>query len=294
MRALWAFEPFHQNQQSVKGMHDLLLQLTGRPAHVEYGFIATRAQAELNLAFHVEAKDRFSTYPRQLIFDALRKAKVSARPQQVHVRGRDTFSTTEAVDAFLKLARQRKVDCVALFTHGRKGYSRLALGSFAETAIHRSAKNLLIAGPKTRFSKNVKSAFLFSDFGPKAKKQVREALMLARGLQARLTVFHAAQVIYKWSLDESDPEVLAYRKKTDRMKNWILSEAERVGVACDVRVTSAFNSASELGLAEAAKAKADLLIVTSKVGPLEALVGGSVTRHIIRTANRPVLVLKSR
>jgi nucleotide-binding universal stress UspA family protein len=40
------------------------------------------------------------------------------------------------------------------------------------------------------------------------------------------------------------------------------------------------------------KKKIDLVAVSAKIGPMAALIGGSITRQIVRGSQVPVLVLK--
>lgn len=44
MKALWAFEPFHQDKTRIKGMHNTLSLLAGSPSKVEVGFVVTRTE----------------------------------------------------------------------------------------------------------------------------------------------------------------------------------------------------------------------------------------------------------
>ena len=49
-----------------------------------------------------------------------------------------------APEAILRLADQEKVDLIAMATHGRSGWSRIAVGSVAETVLHKSATPVLL------------------------------------------------------------------------------------------------------------------------------------------------------
>ena len=292
MKALWAFEPFHQDDTRTKGMHSTLRQLAGSSSNIEVGFVVTRTEGELSQAFDVPAEERFSTYPKKLTEKALRKAKVPIEHGKIHVVDYPTLSNTKAVDQLLGLAKSRNADLIAMYTHSRKGFARLVLGSFAETAIHRSKVSLLLVNPKCSFSKTIKSIFFASDFAPASKKNLKRVLLLCRQVRAKLTVFHQAEIIYKWSMDESNPKIHAYRRKVNRMQEWIKQECQRSGVSCAVIVKSEFSATSDLAIKTAAKAKADLIVVAAKSGPTAALMGGSITRQIVRGSNKPILILK--
>jgi nucleotide-binding universal stress UspA family protein len=111
-------------------------------------------------------------------------------------------------------------------------------------------------------------------------------------LKSNLTVFHQAEVIYKWSLDESNPKIHAYRRKVDRMKTWIEQECHRAGISVEVIVASELKATSDMIFANMKKKKIDLVVVSAKAGPMAALMGGSITRQIVRGSRVPVLVLK--
>ncbi len=176
LKALWAFEPFHQNAISLKGMYLLLRQLVGTASNIEVGFVVTRSEPELYLAYNIHENARFTSYPRKIMKDALRKAKVLIEDKKLHLIDFDTISNTKAVDRFLALAQSRGADLIALYTHGRKGYKRFLLGSFAETAIHRSKINLLLINPLSKVPLKIKSIIFASDFTPASKKFLKRSL----------------------------------------------------------------------------------------------------------------------
>ncbi len=292
MKALWAYEPFHQDENRVRGVHQLLKQLVGTPSNIEVGFIVTRNESNLNLAFDIPPEERFSLYPRKLIKESLKKLKIGIDDKKIHVIDYETSSDTKAVDRLLSLAKSRNSDLIALYTHSRHGFQRFVLGSFAETAIHRSRVNLLLASPKVDFSKEVENVFFMTDFSPASGKHLKRVLQICKQLKATLTVFHAAEVIYKWSLDESNPKIHAYRRKVARTQSNIEQECQLAGIKCSVIVRSEMRSVTEMALQSAKKCKSDLIVIAAKSGAMTALMGGSITRQVVRESEKPVLVLK--
>ena len=292
MKILWAFEPFHQDQIRIQGMHNLLKQLVDHPSDMEIGFVVTRSEQELYLEIKIPLKERFSVYPRQIIKSILRKAKCTVEDKKIHVLDFETVSNRKAVDCLLSLAKHRDTDLIALYTHARHGLMRLALGSFAETAVHRSKISLLLMNPKTKSPSQIKQVLYSSDFSSASISDLKRVIKLCKHLDAGLTIFHQAQVIYKWSLDEGNPKIHDYRRKVDRMQERIEQKCLSAGLSTKVIVASEFSATTELILKTATEVKADLIVVSAKVGPAAALMGGSVTRKIIRESTKPVLVLK--
>ena len=292
MKALWAYEPFHQDKARIKGLHQLLKQLVTQPSHIEVGFIVTRTEPSLNLAFDVPYQERFSLYPHKLVKQSLQKAGVRIDDKKIHVVDHQTFSNSNAVAQLLKLAKARNKDLIALYTQSRHGLQRLTLGSFAETAIHQSRINLLLLNPGAALSPKMKAVFYMTDLAPASKKHFKQVVSICKQLQTRLTVFHAAEVIYQWSLEQHDPQVRAYRRKVASMQAWMEQECRRASIPCDVIIHSAMRPVTEMALKFAKQSKADLIVVAAKSSAMAALMGGSITRQIVRASKKPVLVLK--
>jgi nucleotide-binding universal stress UspA family protein len=292
MKALWAFEPFHQDQNRIKGMHKILSLLTGSPSKVEVGFIVTGNESSLNLAFDIPEEDRFTFYPRKLIKQELKQSQIKIDDKNIHVINYKTLSNTKAVDRLLRLAKDREADVIGLFTHAKKGFLRFAIGSFAETAIHRSKSSLLIFNPQTKVSPNLKNILFASDFSPASKQFLKKVILYSKKLNSHLTILHHAEVIYRWSLDESNPEIQAYRRKVNRMKTWIEQECQSAGVSSEVIIVADFTSTPDHIFKVVKNKKIDLIVICAKAGPLAALMGGSITRQVVRESTKPVLVLK--
>lgn len=293
MKTLWAFEPRSQSVTSIKGMARLLMQFAPGPRDLEVGYVVTESEMYLYTAYDVPESERFTAFPKKLIELDLKKAAVKMDPSKIHIFNYRTMSTTPAVDHLLKQTRKRGARLLALYTQNKVGIERLVLGSFAETAVHRSRIDLLLAGPKTKFAKRTRNIFFASDFSPKAKKDLGKVIDLCQHFGAGLTVFHAANVRYQWAIDETDPKLKAYRRATDQMAEWIANQCSRAGVANSVVINADFNSIPNQALKSARKTKADLIVVRAKIGPGAALMGGSVTRNILRNSRVPVLILKS-
>lgn len=292
MKTLWALEPFHQDNKRIVGMHTMLTQIIGKKSEVQVGFVVTRKENELALAFDIPMKDRFTSYPRKLIKNILAKAKIKIKDKDIFVEDFETFSTTKAVDHMLALAKKNGSELLALYTHSRRGFARFTLGSFAETAIHNSKINLLLAGPNTNFPTKIKNIFYSSDFSPEGKNHLKQVIELASSTGAKLTVFHAPKLTYKWVKNETDLDTQNYRNQVNKISKDIENDCKKAGVECNVILGTEIKPISELALKVAKKSKADLMVVSAKTGKVGALMGGSITRQLVRGSEKPVLVLK--
>lgn len=292
MKALLALEPSHQDKARLVGMHNALSQLAGSESKVEVGFVVTGTESTLNLAFDIPEDERFTSYPRKLIEQELINAGIKPDDKKIHVVDYPTYSNTKSVDRFLKLASSRGANLIGLFTHGKTGYLRFAVGSFAETAIHRSKISLLIFNPLMTVAPKIKNVLYASDFSAASKKHLKKVIDHCKNLGAELTVFHHAEVIYDWSMEKSNSKTSSYRKTVDQMKNWTEQECRRSGISCKVIVASGFDATADLIFTTVKKNKVDLIVVSAKSGPLVALMGGSITRQVVRESDVPVLVMK--
>ncbi len=292
MKALWSFEPFYQNKNKIKGMHNTLKALTGSASKIEVGFVVTHTESSLSLAFDIPPSERFSHYPRKLIKQEMKNAGVSMPAEKIHIVDYATLSHVKAFEQLLALANNRGAQLIGLFTHSKKGYSRFTIGSFAETAILRSNINLLIINPKSQESAKIKNVFFAYDFTPASKEKLKEVISYCKKIKSHLTVFHHAEVVYAWPANESHAEIKSYRRKVNRTKQWVEEECHRSGLSTEVIVVADFQPTSDLILAQAKKTKADLIVVNAKVGRAAAFMGASITRQVVRGSTLPVLVLK--
>lgn len=292
MKTLWALEPFHQDTKKIKQMHNLILQFLDSRNELEVGYIATGAENELALAFDVPAEERFTIYPLNLIKKLLKKAKIRIDNSNIFVEYFDTLSTTKAVDHLLAHAKKADSELIVVASHTRHGIKRLVLGSFAETIIHRSGKSILVVNPNTTFSKKISNIFYSSDFGSNERKYIIQAIELSAKLKAKLTIFHMPKISYNWELDESESGTEGYRDHVKKMCKDIQNECSKRKVECKTIIPTVIKPISELAIKVAKKSHADLIVVSAKSGPLTALMGGSITRQIVRTSHQPVLILK--
>jgi nucleotide-binding universal stress UspA family protein len=291
MKLLWALEPFHQKEAHTNQFHHFLTKFTKDKDMVEASFIVTETETELNTAFDVPLKERFTIYPLKLLKAFLQKSSVLIPKSKLHLVHYRTLSNAGAADRLLALAGKRKCDVVALYTRSSKGLKRWVLGSFAETIVHRSKLDLLIVSPEMKLPAEIKKVVVASDFTQASRKHLEKVILFCRERNSELVVLHVAQFIYNYP-EEKEESIVAYRKSVDAYKRWIEMKCANSHVACEIKITAEFEKVSEFVNKEAEKRKADLIVLSAKTGKFTALMGGSVTRQVLRSAKIPVLVLK--
>jgi nucleotide-binding universal stress UspA family protein len=219
-----------------------------------------------------------------------------ARAEGVRTR----FSVDEGapVAAILKAAESDRSSLICLGTHGREGVERLVLGSVAEKVL-RTAKCPVLTvsepgderAPKEAVFKNILCAV---DFATLSLKALEYSLSLSQEAGGRLTLFHAVE----WFPDEptwvGSPNVADYKSQMEEQVRERLQEIVPPGVRdwCEVDIVVRSGRAYRELLALAKERKADLIAMGVRGrNPLDIMLFGSTTQHVVRRAECPVLTI---
>jgi nucleotide-binding universal stress UspA family protein len=213
---------------------------------------------------------------------------------------RTRFSVAEGapVNEILKAAETDGSSIICLGTHGREGVERLVLGSVAEKVLRKSRCPVLTVSepgderaPKEAVFKNILCAV---DFATLSLKAVEYCLSLAQEAGGRLTLFNAVE----WFPDEpiwiGSPNVSDYRVEMEKQVRTRLEEVvpREARDWCDVSVVVRSGKAYRELLAVAADEKSDLIAMGVRGrNPLDIMLFGSTTQHVVRHAACPVLTI---
>lgn len=153
--------------------------------------------------------------------EARRKLEAFARESVRDVPCRTMIRTGDLADVIPAMIRDHDIDMVVLGTHGRRGVSKMMLGSGAEK-IYRSAQcPVLTVGPKAHAKDWKLSRILCAvDLAHDAEPVLHYALSLAEENEAALLVMHAIPIV-PW---QHRPEVEA--KTVRQLQSLIPPEAE--------------------------------------------------------------------
>ncbi|MBL7556003.1 MAG: universal stress protein [Bdellovibrionaceae bacterium] len=291
MKALWAVEPFHQNKSQIKNAYKLIKEVCGNE-EIEVGFVVTRTENELNLAYEIPKKDRFSEYPQQLIKKKLANAGIPTKLLNINVIDYPTYSKSKAAMRLLKIGKDRKCDICIIYSQGGSKLKKMFLGSFAESAVHFSEIKLLVINPYSKLSGKIKTVMFCHEPSKKSSEALNEMIKFCKQLKAKLVIFHAAHFWYETPESEMDEEVEAYKNSVKKWQKEIEYNCAKSQVKCEFQITPEFAMVSELAIKTAKKVGADLISVLAKSTSTTALMGGSVTRQLLRGSDLPVLVLR--
>lgn len=292
MKVLWGLDPFHLSKTQMKQVYGFVNAVVGENGGLEVGYIVNRLEQELNLAFDIPAEERFTSYPASILTKKLTQAGVPTSKIPIHVVDFPTVSTSATAERLLKLSKERKCDLVAISSQGGSAIRKLFLGSFAETAVHLSDKKILVLNPHFKLAKKIKTVFFCYEPSDWGEKGLHEIIDFCHDQGAKLVVFHAAQFIYAYRDKDAVPKVKEYKNEINRTVKRIEELCSRKKVRCKVKISADFSAISERALKLAKRTKADLIAVVAKSGPATALMGGSVTRQILRGSKIPVLVIR--
>lgn len=201
----------------------------------------------------------------------------------------------------LDRARAWPADVVVMGTHGRGGFERWVLGSVTEKVLRRAPCPVLTVPPPAR-GLHPSGAVLFRtivcpvDFSEASLAALGHALKLAEESCAEITVVHVLECLVE---DEPGariagfdvPEFRRYLEKDAREKlRGIVPEAARDWCRPRQEVVGGRPWREILRVAE--ERQADLVVMGVRGrSPVDIVLFGSTTQHVVRGAKCPVLVV---
>ena len=201
-------------------------------------------------------------------------------------------------DAIVEQARRLSADLITLGTHGRSGFSRLALGSITEKVIRIAPCAVLIVPPRApdavpRGVDAYQRILCPVDFSACSRRALEQAVSIAAEARARVTVAHVIDI----PPDASAPE----RPDLEPFRRFYFDQAHRCmnGLLGPVRHADGIDELLLAGkpyreiLRVAAEQQADLIVLgVHGRAAVDRLLFGSVTEQIVRRASCPVLTVR--
>jgi nucleotide-binding universal stress UspA family protein len=199
----------------------------------------------------------------------------------------------EPPDVVVDIAREKKVDLIAMGTHGRKGIKRLIMGSVTSKVIVNAPCDVMVVKkPCTECTGEYKSILVPFDGSEFSKKAIEHACQLSKIDKAEIKVLY---VIPRYE------EMIEFFK-TESIKKSLAQEAEKIineakklasyhGLTADERIQE--GHVGEKIIETANKLKNDLIVMAAHgwKGVSKAIMG-STTERVIMNTPCPVLVVK--
>lgn len=284
MKILWAFDPFQTNSEQQIMARKLLGAISSSKDELAAIYVASNAEAELATAFSIPASKRYSSYPKKLMSAAIKRLNI--RRMKVEVLSEKSISLTAAVKQITDYTKKKKTDLILIATNNKKILPRLVFGSFAESIIHLSNCDLLIFHQKTKVKENTPKRILYAhDFTAKGAIGLERAITYAKKWEAQLAIVHIP-------VPEAGMSASEFKESTQKKVMRLEKTLEKHKVNYQVYLEDEVRPSSETILSMAKNVAADVIAVAAQAKKLEALLGGSVTRQILRESELPTLVLK--
>ena len=185
-----------------------------------------------------------------------------------------------------EIAEKEKCQFIAIGRKGLSALEKILLGSVASRVLRHSRVPVLVT-PKTRKPPEIKNILVPTDFSGKEEKERDYAWMMASSLKANLTLIYILELYdFKFSPEEikkmMDQALERLRNRKKRQHEFEVKEV----------VVRDLNAAAGI-VTYAAKHKADLILMSTCVSPIERFFLGSTTEKVISYATVPVLALPS-
>ena len=207
-----------------------------------------------------------------------------------------------AIRGILERAASLPADLIVLGTYGRSGVDRLMLGSVAEKVLRKAAAPTLTVPPPAA-APGVPATTPFArilcpvDFSESSMKAVAYALSLAREAGAYLILMHVVEGVSNtehWK--QPDPMLLRYLKNAEEQALGRLREAVSAGASQASRPEMILTTGKAYRQILDVAAARDIRLIVMGVhgrGPLNLVLFGSTTEHVVRMASCPVLTLRA-
>ena len=226
-----------------------------------------------------------------------RKHVPTFRPENCHIRGGRPYQE------IVRLAREMDADLIALSTRGHSGLKHLLLGSTAERVVRNAPCPVLVARKRKQKSKANSKTFAIrtilvpTDFSQCSLAGTEYAAFLARKLNATLRLFHAMYPYTNYVfVDRAGVRLSGLAEAVEETARQEMDALKQMDFLRGLPVETEILPGPAVDEICAAAGEPDVdLIVTSthgRTGLKHALIG-SVAEHVVRYAERPVLVVPS-
>lgn len=240
----------------------------------------------------VAAADADAVLPELTTF--VTEAKAMVKGLEMVVR-----SGSPAVE-ILRYATDEDVDLLVLGTHGRTGFERFMVGSVTEKVLRKAPCPVLSVPPQAEGQPEhpvFRKILCGADFSDTSNHAAGYALSLAQEANGQLTLLH----VVDWMPDKNFAkypqfDAAAYRqvitREARRQLEALVPEEARNWCEPDLRISCGkpYREIVRIATEEAA----DLVVLGAHGhGPIDRMLFGSTTEHVVRQAHCPVLTIRT-
>lgn len=201
-------------------------------------------------------------------------------------------------DTILEVAHSPDVALIAMGTHGKTGLDQLRLGSVAESTVRQAPCPVLTIGASVTSHTSINPRRLSisrllvaTDFSAASKAALRTAVVLAKRLNARVVLLHAAEPSGSLQSEPLRIDDLSRKRYAQQFRK-IISASRMDDVITDQVVIT--GNPVQVILDQAKHQKADLIILgTQGRRGMKRLMLGSVAEAVVRRASCPVFTVRT-
>ncbi len=302
-KVIWAVDPFEEKGRPQETAADAVRCLMRRrgtvvqPVHV-LSPVEMNLASEFTMPWEGHYQPAASRAVEQMLLDlqlpGVEKPIVLTQP---------VSSTARAADLISEYAREQGAELLLVSTHGRRGWSRLLLGSFTETLLLRSKVPVMVVGPHMRHIDRFRTGLIPTKFGDISKQVFMQTVEMAREWGSNLILYHSITrpiepVYQSGSYMLGSPwvpvqefylqEKQRYERQASAWARWAAQQGVPVEVVLDADVRSVAENIARL----ARLRQVDWIAMESQRGTLAAALVGSVTRQVVRGSQCPVWVFR--
>jgi len=296
----WAVDPLHEQPQAQLRSFEAITKLFGKKP------LTVHPVAVLSLGRYNPEKLEFQQKWADVLEFADGKLHKLLSPikhpglQPAAVIKQEGISVSKSAQAFLKHALENGAQMIAVSSHARKGMARLMLGSFAENLVLQSPIPVLVVNPgsKANSATRLKKVLFPTDFSESSYEAFARTVMLARALELPIRLFHRMHYLYPevgpafFYPAVSNESLKAVRQSIKEQSVPWIEYGKKFGVKVTFELSETTGNVAEEILAVAKKMGPDTVIaMASQSNKAIAVLLGSMTRQVLRTATCPVLVV---
>lgn len=306
MRIIWAIDAFEDNKELNQKMAEYVTHLHNTTqAEIEPLYLLRENEIVLPTyevpAWVTDHSRTAESLFREVLSDFnlpfLLDPKVIPHASQSHGGAAETLAN---------YAQKTKTDMIIVGSHGRQGFQRFLIGSFAESLLLQSETPVCVIGNHATKTKTSGNILFPTEFGEHSKDNFRHILQLAKSLKSGIVILHAiTRPIESVFEIDSRPQVYNYmgrmltldqiiehqiETQTHHAQHWV-TWAQNEGVEATFFIDNTFRAIDDLILDTIEKHQIDLVTMEAQSGPLSAALLGSYTRNVVRKAPCPVYVL---
>ncbi len=226
-----------------------------------------------------------------------RKHVPTFRPENCYIRRGKPY------EEIVRLAREIDADLIALSTRGHSGLKHLLLGSTAERVVRNAPCRVLVVRKRKKKSKTaseslaIRTILVPVDFSTCSLAGTEYAAFLARKLHATLRLFHVTYPYVDYVIvDRAGARLAALAEAVQEAARQEMDALKQMDFLRGVPVQTEIRAghATEEICKGAGQPDIDLIVTSThgRTGLKHALIG-SVAEHVVRYAERPVLVVPS-